>query len=471
MAQKKGRLALLPTLILLGCSGPETGSENPELTTRAAGTRDIILITIDTLRRDHMSIYGYERPTTPNLDRFFADQAVFTRAYANSTSTPQSVASILSGLLPQEHRIRVFYQLLDASVPVLPDYLRPTYQSAAFVSNAVLTDEAMEMGVRFDHFDDFVADRESSRRVYERNAADTTNAALEWLANHRDPKRPLFLWIHYIDPHGPYDPPTYWRRSFTHNTPEPISANAVPAYLYIGDDGLEYVDAYDEEIAYMDSEVGRFFDGYGADRPMDDALIIFTADHGETMMEHEHWFQHGYHVYEELTGIPLMIRGPDVSRGLHTNPVSTIDIAPTLLSYAGIPVPDHFIGHSLLESDFSSVERMIFSEALTHEGQWRGVVQGNNKFVTFVHLTGDVPEMTRNRRFDLLSDPGETRPKPWKDRTGAVMTELKSLVETDPDPAGRPVEFARGSQLAGPKIRPNIGAQGLEALRALGYIE
>jgi len=425
MGRTKHYLALPFFLFLLGCSDGQVGRG------------DIILITVDTLRRDHMSIYGYERSTTPNLDKFFAGQSIYTRAYSTETNTPASVASILSGLLPQQHGNRIFYQLLDESVSILPDYLRPTYQTAAFVSNMVLTNEAIGIAGRFDYFDDFVSDRESSRLVFERNAKQTTSAALKWLDDHRDPVRPLFLWVHYIDPHGPYNAPLHWQRSFSHDSPGPISAARIPGYLFIGDDGLAYIDAYDEEIAYMDSEVARLIEGYSASRPIDEAFVLFTADHGETMMEHERWFEHGYQVYEELTGVPLMLRGPGIAHGKFNKPVSTIDLAPTILAYAGLPIPRDFTGHSLLSQDPSADTRLIFAEALTADGQWRSAVKKQTKVAVFVRRNNEGLHLTRKRVYDLAKDPQETRPKPWHKELGPIVTELINLVETDPDPAGR----------------------------------
>ena len=126
----------------------------------------------------------------------------------------------------------------------------------------------MRLASRFDHYDDFVAQRESRRRIFERNAADTTDAALAWLEEARDQDRPIFIWIHYIDPHGPYGPPKSWVRTFRHDVPIPIDPTRVPGYQRVAGvtDGLRYVDDYDEEIAYMDSEVGRLIDGFAEKR-------------------------------------------------------------------------------------------------------------------------------------------------------------------------------------------------------------
>ena len=278
---------------------------------------DILLITIDTLRADHVGLYGYERDTTPNLDRWFESAAIFERAYSTEASTSPSITSILTGKLPQEHGVRLFFQLLPAGLELVTDRLPDAYQTAAIVSNMVLTDEAIGLGSHFDHYDDRVDQRESKRRIFERNARGTTDAALAWLAAERDPRRPMFLWVHYVDPHGPYRPPEDWDVRFTHEGSHPIGDQYIPPYGRIEgvDDALAYVDLYDAEIAYTDFHVDRLLEGYARNHDVESALIVLTSDHGESMMEHERWFAHTYHVYEEIACVPLMVRGPGVEPG------------------------------------------------------------------------------------------------------------------------------------------------------------
>ncbi|GAG03132.1 unnamed protein product, partial [marine sediment metagenome] len=265
----------------------------------------------------HLGLYGYERNTSPEIDRWFADAAIFERAYTTNAHTPPSVVSILTGQLPQEHGVRLFYQLLPEGVLLIPDRLPGSYQTAAFVSNVVLTEEALGIANRFDHFDDRVDEKEPLRSVYERNARRTTNAVLLWLAEHRDAERPLFLWVHYIDPHGPYRAPSGAAGSFQHEGRLPVENKRILNYQREKgvEDALDYVDRYDEEIAYVDAQIGRLLDGYAQRHDSAAALVIFSADHGESMIEHERWFTHGYQVYEEIIRIPLMIRGPGLEGG------------------------------------------------------------------------------------------------------------------------------------------------------------
>jgi len=218
-----------------------------------APPRHVLLISIDTLRPDHLSIYGYARNTSPHIDAFFADAEMFERAYSAEASTAPSVASLLTGLHPQNHGVRLFYQRLGGEIPTIADHLRRAgFQTAGVVSNIVLTAEAMGIDTRFDHYDDYVDERESIRPVWERPASRTTDAAIEWLEEHRDPERRTFLWVHYIDPHTPYDPPADRPTDYTHEGELPIDVRRVPPSALLErnrEDGLDYADRYDEEIA------------------------------------------------------------------------------------------------------------------------------------------------------------------------------------------------------------------------------
>lgn len=434
---------------------------------------DILLITVDTLRADHLGLYGYPRATSPNLDRWFEGGAVFERAYSTEANTPQSVISILSGLLPQEHGVRLFYQLVPDRTQLISDLLPPAYQTAAFVSNLSLTDEATGLAHRFDHFDDFVDEGDV---FYERNARRTTDAVLLWLRKARSSERPLFLWVHYIDPHGPYHPPQDWQRSFKHGKPALVSAERVPranrptAVLQTGEraDGLLAVDAYDEEIAFTDLQVGRLLDGYAALAAVDEALVIFTADHGESMMEHEIWFAHGYHVYEEIIRVPLMLRGPRLEHGRRAELASGVDVLPTVLAFAGNRVPASLSGRDLRRRSPIARERVVFAEATWQRRQWRAAIWGQGKWL--IRVSRRTGRVTGSRYYDLQTDPHELEPQSWNGGS-PVAERLLELSRTDPDPGGIPSRYARGLRRGAPKVAPRATDEQLERLRHLGYVE
>lgn len=431
---------------------------------------DILLITVDTLRADHLSLYGYPRPTSPNLERWFEQGAIFERAYATEASTSPSVTSLLTGKLPQEHGVRLFFQLLPEGTLLIPDLLPEAYQTAAVVSNMVLTDEAMGMASHFDHFDDRVDQQESARTMFERNGRGTTDAALRWLSLERAPERPLFLWVHYIDPHGPYRPPADWPLEFTHEGERQVPLSRIPLYGRLEGitDGLTYVDRYDAEIAFVDAEIDRLLEGYGRVADVDQALILMTSDHGESMMEHERWFAHTYHVYEEIAHVPLLLRGPGVEAGRRTQLVSGIDVAPTLLRFAGVEPPASWAGIDLRSEAPSPAERTVFIEASRKDYQFRAAMWGEEKWLA--RVDGQGRQIASRVHYDLRSDPEELDPQPWPGPSPA-SAQLLELIRDDPDPGGIPEQFRQGIRLSAPKVAPNLSDAQLEALRKLGYAE
>ncbi len=450
-----GSAALLLALALgLGCGG--------------SPPRDVLLITVDTLRPDHLGLYGYPRRTSPELDRWFADAVVFERAYATEASTPPSVVSLLSGLHPQEHGVRLFYQLLPEATRLLPELLPPAYQSAAFVSNVALTQEALGIAPRFEHYDDFVDDPEPIRPVFERVARKTTDAALLWLFGRRDPERPLFLWVHYIDPHGPYLPPSAFGRRFDHEGERAVETGRINDYQIAEGvtDALDYVDRYDEEIAYTDAEIGRLLAGYARTADLDQALVVFTADHGESMFEHERWFTHSYQVYDEIMRVPLLLRAPGRAGGRRSDLVSGIDVAPTILRFAGAALPEGLPGRDLLREP--DEERSVFAEGGVGRLRWRAVWQGDEKWVLAVPVGSVEPEARRH--YDLARDPEELRPGDWH-ASSAASRALLDRVWADPSRGEAIPGSRRGRKITAPKVAPRADAEALERLRTLGYVE
>jgi arylsulfatase A-like enzyme len=429
-----------------------------------------LLLTVDTLRAQHVGLYGYGRDTTPHIDRFFADGLVYLRAYSTTASTSPSVISLLTGRLPHEHRVRLLWQLVPEELQVITDLLPPEYQSAAFVSNVLLSNEAMGVAGRFDHYDDFVDEKGPNQKFYERSARRTTDAALHWLRNSRNPRRPLFLWVHYMDPHGPYGPPDDWKRSFSHPRPRPVPKGQRVAYVQPSEssDALDYVDGYDEEIAYMDFHVGRLLDGYAALHPIDDALVVLTADHGETMMEHEVWFGHGYQVYEAIVRVPLMLRGPGVLTGRVELGSLGVDVAPTILRFVGAGVPATMPSVDLRNAWGLDPKRVLVVEATLSTHQWKAAIQGQQKWM--IRVSGKDREISGRRAYDLSADPREHAPRRWR-RTEPIPAQLIELSRTDPDPAGVPSQYREGMLVNAPKVAPRAGPEILEMLKALGYAE
>jgi arylsulfatase len=430
---------------------------------------DIVLITVDTLRADRLGLYGYGRGTTPQLDRWFADGVVHERAYATAASTSPSVVSLLTGLYPSEHRVRLLYQLVPDDVRLVTDWLPASYQTAAVVSNVVLTEAALGIARRFDHYDAVVDEKESGRDVHERRAERTTDAAVAWVGEQADPARPLFLWVHYIDPHGPYRAPDPWHGRMRHRGSVPVEPERILAYMRLPGvaDALDYVDRYDEEVAYVDASVDRLLRALEARRGLDRTLVAFTADHGETMAERRLWFRHGWHVFDEIVRVPLLLRGPGVEKGRSAIPVSGVDVVPTLLRHAGVPLPAGWSDVDLRRVAVPSAERPVFSEATVADGRWLAAVQGKRKAMLQVY-----PErrLGASLAFDLATDPSED-PMRLAPEGDALVATLAARAAQDaalvPDVAG-----ARdGPRATGANVDPRVGGEAEAQLRALGYLE
>lgn len=431
---------------------------------------DVVLITVDTLRSDRLGLYGYGRGLTPHLDAFFADGLVHERAYATSSSTSPSLVSVLSGLYPGAHGVRLLYQRVPDDVRLVTELLPESFQTAAFVSNVVLTDEALGVADRFDHYDDVVDEKESGRDVYERRAERTTNAAAAWLREHADPGRPLFLWVHYIDPHGPYRAPEPFGGSLRHRGRVPVEPGRILAYMRLPgvSDALDYVDRYDEEVASVDAAVDRLLRTLADERGLERTLVAFTADHGETLAERRFWFQHGWHVYEELVRVPLLLRGPGIEPGRSTTPVSGVDVAPTLLRHAGVEPPAGWSTVDLRHPASAPAERPVFSEATLANGRWLAAVAGTRK--SMLQLYPD-RRLGAALAFDLAAEPGE-EPLRLAPQGDALATLLAERAAQDPplaaDTAGAHEHDPRAT---GPGIDPRVRGQARAQLRALGYLE
>jgi arylsulfatase A-like enzyme len=304
----------------------------------------------------------------------------------------------------------------------------------------VLTDEAIGLASRFDWYDDFVDEKESRRAIWQRGARRTTDAALRWLHTQRDPTRPHLLWVHYIDPHGPYEPPADAPQRFRHEGKKTIESGKILPYQVDPaiTDALDYVDRYDEEIATCDREIGRLLTAYREQVPDDRSLWIFTADHGEAMAEHEFWFTHSYDVYEALARVPLALRIPGQASRRIATPVSLVDVMPTLLELAGAAAPVDLDGASLLrfaQTKDAAAERPVFVEATSFAGnvQRRALIHGMQKWV--VQLRRPEGEVIRRYRMDLDPDPEEKASHTWADEDHRIAAPLAERIAADPDPA------------------------------------
>jgi arylsulfatase A-like enzyme/Flp pilus assembly protein TadD len=287
---------------------------------------DIFLITIDTLRADHVHCYGYSGVETPALDALAREGIRFAEAFTASPITPTAHASIFTGLLPSLHGATDFWMPLPAAHPTVAELLQAKgYHTGAFIGAAILDSrvEARGFDRGFDFYDNFTDDSDTGTRWgrVERRGMDVVQRAEKWLDEHA--AGPHFLWVHLYDPHEPYEPP--------------------PPYSELYKDHL-----YDGEIAYADSALAHFLAYLKKTGRYDGSIIVVVADHGEGLGEHHEKF-HGMFLYDSTLHVPLIMRLPG---GRHAGTVATaqirtVDIAPTLLELADAPALPKQDGESL----------------------------------------------------------------------------------------------------------------------------
>lgn len=375
------------------------------------GRPSIILISVDTLRRDRLGCYGYGEAVSPAIDAFAADALLFENSYSHAPTTRPSVATMLTGFYPHECRVVSNSEDLPYLLNTIADYLREEgYTTLAVSSNFVLgPNSGFDQG--FDIFDHRLDQMEMVRKVPERTADKTTDAALRLIEGNR--KNRFFLWIHYQDPHGPYTPPSPYDTQFLRTAAEPeilpvnsdlSGVGGIPSYQRIGNnrDAWFYRARYDGEIRFLDLHVGRLLTELKGLGLYDNSLLIFTADHGEGMGEHDYFFAHGEYLYETLIAVPLIVRfGPGMS-GRRRELVGLIDVLPTILEAAGAKGDPALRGRDLLGKKLAPAG--VFSEM---EGRFSFIRDGfklihhaDKDQMMLYDLTTDAAEL-----FNLVTDP------------------------------------------------------------------
>jgi len=347
-------------------------------TRTVAGPSNVVLLTVDALRADHCSCYGYERETTPTLDRLVADGARFERAYSASSHTREAIPALLTGRYPDEC-VDGGYRL--AADGVATHLLDTGHATGAFHSNPFVS-RGYGYGTDFDEFDDdlhlgqhrflALAQRflDKLRNRHYARAGTINERSLDWL-DALDGDRSFFLWNHYMDPHGPYCAPEGYQTLFHDERVRTADAQELYWRAAAEDpdsvtdaERREMLNCYDEEIRYVDAEIGAFLDGLRERGLLEETLVIVTADHGDLFGEHG-LYGHPRRLYEELLHVPMLVLGDGVSSGVVEAPASTLDVVPTALDACGVPT-ESLPGRSLLEvSEVPGeyADRRVFSQA------------------------------------------------------------------------------------------------------------
>ncbi len=366
--------ALLPLVLTAAWISSACGSETP------AGPPITILVTLDTTRADHIGAYGYAAAKTPHLDRIASEGALFTDVSATAPTTLPSHASILTGLFPPSHGAR---NNGNHSLPEEVESMAEVFSRAGYATGAFLAAEVLAarygLNQGFDHYDDdFLRDVTSFGDGYrERSARTIVERAKAWIS--RSPQRPVFAWLHFFDPHFPYNP------------------------------SPDHAHPYDAEIARVDEALGELIDALKTMGRYGNATVAIVADHGEGLGDKGE-DTHGLFVYQATIRVPLLLRAPQqIPKGTRIDePVSTVDLAPTLLELAGLKPSRQVQGRSLsplwnVNANASPAERRIYFETLLprYEYMWSnlaGMRAGTHKFIS----------APTDELYQLEADPGES---------------------------------------------------------------
>ncbi len=457
-ARRRLPIGLLAVVLLIGLIGCRPEAERPSL---------LIFLTVDTLRSDRIGAFGGELGLTPNLDALAQESIVFSSTYAPTSFTLPSVSAMMTGRYPSELGIWLNESGLPDATPTLAGELkRRGWRTFAVVSNFVLRrGSGLEAG--FDHYDDSLRDQEAVRGVPERTAADTTDAGLAMIDRcTQGGDTRCMVWIHYQDPHGPYVATQERRARFLPIEREladgrrilPVNPGTegiggIPQYQYVdGQREVAYYRAgYDAEVNYLDEEIGRLLDGLEARGLMRAALIVFAADHGESLGEGDYWFAHGDYLSEVLVRIPFFLRIPGRASARRSDVVSLVDLYGTLLrELTGEADATPPRGRDLLAKRASEEASVPYLDTRGAQKQRRyGIVDGEYKWI--VSERGGVSTGTLFR----VGQHGL-----------AVISENP---EVQRDLSERLDRIKRSLDREVPETRRELSDADREALRALGY--
>lgn len=395
-------------------------SENMLNSNNLEEKRNIIFLSIDTLRADHMGIYGYKRDLTPNLDEFTRKSIFCEQAYSSGTNTGHSFASILRSALGDG--------IFDSSIPSVAEVLKEKGYQTAFITSPK-TDNwlnkkrwAQYKTIIMNGFQEIVHQEPKTW-----DAAEMTDKSIELLKRLQE-KGKFFAWIHYLDPHTPY----------VHH----------PKYDY----GLGDLNIYDSEIAYTDAHIARLLEFLENSGLMKNTLIAFTSDHGEGFLEHGE-VEHGGLPYIEQSFVPLWVYNPEISPTKISKPISHIDLAPTMLEFLQIPLPNGYEGQNIskialdntlahpyviTETPRNIPEGTFFAWGLT-EGNWRIIYDSVGNNWQLYNLANDsleqknLVDLELEKFHDLRTKLAEYLYKQSKRKNYSNWQSLKQMAENKPN--------------------------------------
>lgn len=429
--------------------------------------RSLLLLTIDTVRADHVSSNGYARETTPRLDALAGRGIRFSNHAVQQSSTWPSLTSIMTSQYPQQHGVMSNGVKPAEHQPMLADLLREHgFRNAAFVTNMLTADHpGFETVKRFNGPD-------RDRRA--------TDAAIAWLREHRDER--FFLWLHLFGPHEPYDPSPPYRALFPTDYRGPLEAD-IPTLrrilrqkVALEPTELDHLIAlYDGDLAQADAEMGRVLDALASLALEKDTLVVFTSDHGELLYDRHFFFMHSRALHSGVLDVPLVVSLPSVlaSGRVVSTVVESIDIAPTVLDLLGLEAPTTMQGRSLLpllDAAHGGGDPEDAAAVLGDDPASYAILGGAIRAIRtreWLYIKNEMPALplefpiAARELYDLGSDP----------------TNRHNVVEAQPAVAARLERrleawwkhFRRRPHTGGP--RSELDPKTEDELRALGYIE
>lgn len=426
--------------------------------------RNLVIISLDTVRRDHLPTYGYERQTAPATEALSRRSVVFWNAFAQDTNTNPSHTSMFTGLYPHVHGNRSNLHRLDPEQTTLSQILgRVGFETAAFVSSLTMHGELTGLSRGFGTYDDL------EQNVYRREGGVTVDNALAWMAERGSAER-TFLFLHLYDAHAPYEPPARYVAKFRASEPGPRLKQVQTPYLVRDEHGERlrtlnpYIDRYDALIRYADDQLGRLLERID----LQDAVVVIIADHGETLGERFHQLDHGGQVFDEQTRIPVIIHAPGFRPRRVEALVETVSLLPTLLDLLDVPLPPGLEPQGgslvpLMRGETPPWSDKVFTSAradtkrfrdrgylLDEERRIHAVRTERFKLIAYPGTSGDYVEL-----YDLASDPAEL--DNLAELRPTLSAELRAVL--DDWLGGAPMTPA-------PEIDPEM----LEGLRHLGYV-
>jgi len=449
LAAATGAVALLAALPL---APPSAAAERSAL---HRSPPNVLLITVDTLRVDRLSGYGYRRPTSPAIDRLLSRGARFDQARTVEPLTNPACSSMLTSLYPHEHGATRNGLRMRPKLPSVAKSLDDQgYVTAAFIGNWTLRDKISGLGEHFQTFEEVLTRKRWLGLVAgEATAEDVNEAALAWLDDHAGRRRPFFAWVHYVEPHAPYE-----------------FQGDVAKRLGVDRRSDSKSDRYDTEVAFVDLYVGRLVERIEKDpRLAGNTLIVFTSDHGESLGEHGEW-GHGRTLYDPALQVPLAFYWPGRIRPQRVAANATnLDIAPTVLGLLGTERPGSFRGFdwtpvlageaepprdrpTWYQAHKGAVLSLTDSRDARRDGLLElGLVRGRRKEVVQVNRR-------EHRVFDLRRDPRER--SNLNGQEYRPSDELQRWIEH--------VEEALSDRADAPPVK--LDPEDVEQLRALGYV-